>query len=204
MNIRKIIFSLLVFTAAVVTSYAQIHSLGPSAGLNLSTISSTDNSSFLPGFNVGIIYNYSTRQHFGFGLEPRYSQEGVTVDYGSEKGYIRLNYLRLPVKFQYFVGEMEDNFRPKLYIGPSLGYLLGGKTKEASENASFVRTINRSDYNQFDIGLMGGFGFNYRIAEATWLNFDIAYTYGLLDISEAQKDHRNRNLNVNLGVAWGF
>lgn len=204
MNSRKIMLSLLVFTAAITISNAQIHSLGPTAGLNLSTISHTDNSSYLPGFNAGIIYNYSRHEHFAFGLAALYAQEGVAVDYGSIKGYTKLNYLRLPLKFQYFVGDMDDKFRPKLYIGPSLGFLLGGKTKVASETGSFVSTINRDDYNKFDAGVMGGLGFNYRLAEATWLNFDVAYTYGLLDISDSQKDSRNRNLNVNLGIAWGF
>ena len=32
-------------------------------------------------------------------------------------------------------------------------------------------------YEGFDMGINFGTGFNYRLAESTWLNFGVAYTY---------------------------
>lgn len=39
--------------------------------------------------------------------------------------------------------------------------------------------VDSKDYFEgFDFGLNTGVGFNYRLAEATWLNFGVAYTHG--------------------------
>lgn len=184
---------------------AQQHSLGPTVGVNLSSISDIDDSAFKPGLNVGVVYNFSNNENFGFGTEIRYSQEGVKVNYENVDvdGFVNINYLRVPLKFQYFVGALGNDFRPKLYVGPSMGFLIDGKTKVAADGLTIESDINRDDYNTFDVGVMGGFGFNYRIATATWINFDAAYTHGLLEVGK-ETDQFNRNFNINLGIAWGF
>jgi outer membrane protein W len=116
-----------------------------------------------------------------------------------------MNYLRIPLKFQYFFGDLGDNVRPKLFIGPSFAFLMGGKTEVRS--GEVTTTIDSKDtFENFDVGLHIGAGFNYRLAERTWLNFDVAYTHGLLDVagSKSGSDAQNRLVNVNLGVAFGF
>ena len=111
----------------------------------------------------------------------------------------------MPLKFQYFFGELGDNFRPKIFAGPSFAFLIGGKSEiRAGETTT---TIDSKDvFEGFDVGLLGGLGFNYRLAERTWLNFDVAYTHGMLDVagSKSNSDAKNRLVNVNVGVAFGF
>lgn len=204
MNIRKFGLALIAAGSLYTTAQAQVHSLGPTVGVNFSNISAIDNSSAQPGLNVGIVYNYSKHENYGFGLEARYSQEGAKVDYGSVEGYTKLNYLRVPLKFHYFFGEVDNSFRPKIYAGPSLGLLIDGKYKGTIGDQVVDVALSRDDYNTFDVGLMGGVGFNYRIKEATWLNFDVAYTHGLIDVTKKASTGLNRNVNINLGIAWGF
>lgn len=204
MNIRKIGFALLTAGAFYTTAQAQVHSIGPTVGVNCTNISETNDATSQPGLNIGIVYNYSKHENYGFGLEARYSQEGAKVDYGTVEGFTKLNYLRVPLKFQYFFGDIQNAFRPKIYAGPSLGILLGGKYKGAVGDQIVDVTLDRDDYSTFDAGLMGGVGFNYKLKEATWLNFDVAYTHGLIDITKNGDTNANRNVNVNLGIAWGF
>lgn len=197
---RKFCCSLLAVGALYSAANAQVHSIGPSIGANFSNVSSMDNNDYRPGVNVGIVYNYSRHQHLGFGLGAHYSQEGISLD---NETSTRLDYLRIPVKFQYFGGNPESAFRPKAYFGPSVGVLLDAREKTTPTTTGRFN-IGDPNYNTLDLGLVGGVGFNYRIMPSTWLNFDVAYTHGLTDISKAAPTNRNRNVNVNLGVAWGF
>ena len=201
---KKLLFALF----AISTSYiaqAQVQSLGPSVGFNYAWLSDVDNSSPRPSYNIGITYNYSILESGGIGIEARYSEEGVKQDVGNATVISKINYVRLPLKFQYFFGELGDNFRPKLFAGPSFAFLVGGKTEVRSGDVT--TTVDSKDlYRSFDAGLQGGVGFNYRLAERTWLNFDVAYTHGLIDVAgdKSSSTAKNRLVNVNLGVAFGF
>ncbi len=185
-------------------SQAQQHSLGPTIGFNYATLTNVDNSTGRPGLNIGLTYNYSTLQNWGFGLEAKYSQEGVRVKSGNVTQTTKLDYLRVPVKFQYFFGKVENDFRPKLYGGPSFGLLLGGQS-EVNTNGTVVKVDNKDFFNSTDVGLIGGVGFNYRLKKAIWLNTDVAYTHGLTNAAkDGRQESFNRKMSVNLGVTWGF
>ncbi len=200
---KKLILTIVVISACY-TAQAQVHSIGPTLGFNYAWLSDVDNSSPRPSYNFGLTYNYSILQSGGFGIEARYSEEGVKQDVGGTTVTSKLNYLRIPMKFQYFFGQLEDDFRPKLFAGPSFAILMGGKTEV--RNGVTTEVDSKDLYGGFDVGLQGGAGFNYRLAEMTWLNFDVAYTHGLLDAAgdKGSSTAKNRLFNVNLGVAFGF
>ena len=166
-------------------------------------MSDRDDVSGRPSFNLGVTYTYSILQNSGLGVDLRYSEEGTRQEIGGFELTTKLNYVRLPIKFIYFFGEMEDDFRPKLFVGPTLGVLVGGKSEIRTEFGS--TEVDSKDYfESFDAGVNVGAGFNYRLAESTWLNFGVAYTHGLLHVVKNGPDSSNRNVNVNLGIAWGF
>jgi hypothetical protein len=80
--------------------------------------------------------------------------------------------------------------------------LAGGKTEQFLDPGT--RTFNSKDlYESTDLGLVFGTGFNYHIAKATWLNLDLAYGHGLTNIAKIGKAY-NRNVSLNIGVAWGL
>lgn len=193
---------------AVCTTFvaqAQVQSFGPTLGFNYAWLSDVDNASPRPSYNIGFTYNYSILQSGGVGLEARYSEEGVKQEVGNTTITSKINYVRIPLKFQYFFGKLGNDFRPKFFVGPSFAFLVGGKSEVRS--GEITTTVDSKDlYNNFDAGLMGGAGFNYRLAERTWLNFDLAYTHGLIDVAgnKSSSKAQNRLVNVNLGVAFGF
>lgn len=199
---KKILFALVAISIGFVAQ-AQQSSFGPSVGFNYAWMSDLDNSTGRPSFNVGLTYTHSILQHSGFGIDLRYSQEGTKQQVNGLDLTTKLDYVRVPIRFIYFLGELENDFRPKLYAGPSLGILVGGKSEVRSEIGT--ATVDSKDYFEtFDFGVNVGTGFNYRLAEATWLNFDVAYTHGFLNVVKNGPESFNRNVNVNLGVAWGF
>lgn len=199
---KKVLFALVAISTGFFAQ-AQQSSFGPSLGVNYAWMSDRDDVSGRPSFNLGVTYTYSILQNSGLGVDLRYSEEGTRQEIGGFELTTKLNYVRLPIKFIYFFGEMEDDFRPKLFAGPTLGVLVGGKSEIRTEFGS--TEVDSKDYfESFDAGVNVGAGFNYRLAESTWLNFGVAYTHGLLNVVKNGPDSSNRNVNVNLGIAWGF
>ncbi len=184
---------------------AQVQSLGPTVGFNYAWMSDINDATGRPSFNIGLIYNYSILENIGLGVEARYSEEGVKQDIGRNTLTSKVNYARIPLEFNYFFGQLENDFRPKIFAGPSLAFLVGGKTE--IRNGEVLTTVDSKDiFEKFDFGVHIGTGFNYRLAEMTWLNFDVAYTHGLTSVvqNNGGSDAKNRLVNVNLGIAFGF
>lgn len=182
---------------------AQEISLGPVVGINYATLSNAPNNARgIIGANAGLTMVYSTEEHWGIGFDLKYSGEGMIVEQRGLTAKTRLDYVRLPIKFYYFFNKFGDDFRPKIYAGPSFGMLVGGKTEGFTEIGTF-KTNSTDYYERFDVGALIGTGFNYRIAPATWLNFDIAYAHGLSNIAKSGTA-RNRTVLASLGLAWGL
>ncbi len=194
--------SILFFVAMATMVSAQEesrHSIGPTVGYNHSWVSGEpDGTSAKPGFNVGLIYNYSLKEHWGLGAGLLYSVEGYHID-GTDTD-ANIAYVRIPLRLQYFFGEWGQAFRPKLYAGPSLAFLAGAKTKQGSNTIDF-----KDQVEGFDVGLLVGLGFNYRLKDRMWLNLDLGYTHGFLDLNKIELfENNNRLINANVGLAFGF
>lgn len=206
-------FVCLLFLVGILSSSlkAQHISLGPSVGAGISTVSNSSdvvdvNPQFL--WNAGVIFIYSTKTHFGFGADLKYSSEGYGWEFATPGDSlnlpntdVRLNYLRLPVKVLYFFGEYGDNIRPKIFLGLTPGLLLSAET-----NNDVTGTIDvKDELNSFDLGVHAGAGLNFKLASAVWLNADLTIYQGFLDINnEGENTALNRNIAVNVGVAFGI
>jgi hypothetical protein len=200
----KRVFSAFIFLIGAYAASAQNVSLGPSVGVAHSWITGMDNVKFRPGVSVGGVLTWSPAPHWGLGGDIRVAfMEGVKMNpiatdmLAADR--IHATYLRVPLKATYFFGDFGDKVRPKVYAGPSFGFLLGGETKYPN---STLTTKSDKVLQGFDWGLIAGAGFNYRIKPNTWFNFDLAYTNGLKDVTEAAGYHANRNITLNLGVTF--
>ncbi len=200
----KNLLLLFAFVLGITTlAHAQEFSLGPVVGVNYASITNAPNDARgLVGLNAGLALVYSTEEHWGIGLDLKYSGEGMVVEQRGITAKTQLNYVRVPLKFIYFFNKFGDDFRPKIYVGPSFGLLAGGKTERFTEIGTF-KTNSTDLYEKFDVGALFGTGFNYRIAPGAWLNVDVAYAHGLSDVSKTGKAY-NRNLLASIGVAWGL
>lgn len=175
-------------------------SIGPAIGFGHTGIRNTSGRDiFKPSFNAGVIFNYSSRKHVGFGAEVLWSMEGARVESGPYDADLTLQYIRVPLKFAYYFGDFEDNFRPKITVGPSMGFLLDAVSDSNAEGSSKVNV--KSYYNKFDVGLYASVGFNLKLARNIWLNTDLNYYTGFTTILDNQY---NSNFGLKVGVAFGL
>lgn len=199
-SIMKKYLLILGLSLSATLAFSQNSSLGPNIGINSSWLSDQEGDIRNPiGLNIGLNYVYSNYEKWGFGTGLNFSQEGVIVKRAGTDYKTQLNYLRIPLKAYHFFGDLEDAFRPKIYVGPSFGFLLGGKAEVGD-----IKVDSKDNFEGFDVGAMIGTGFNFKFAERTWFNFDLAYTHGLINASKLGNETLNRNVGVTMGVAWGF
>lgn len=166
-------------------------SLGVKGGFGHSFLMPYSNYEFNPSWNAGLSAVISPWEHWGVGVDVNYSAEGATFDYGDHTIQNNLDYLRVPLKAIYFFRTYEMDFRPKISLGPTVGFL--------------VNDPNTLKANSFDLGGTFNVGFNYRLIRAVWLTVDAGYYQGFLDVYDANTDtDLNGNMRLDVGVSFGF
>lgn len=194
--------SLLAFTAKAQDNL----SLGVKGSIGHSWMSGDGTNKLKPAYGAGLRLVYSANTNLGLGADLMFSAEGAKKEFGEGATEIRsnLNYIRLAPQAIYFFGEYGDALRPKIFAGPSLGFLVGGKTKTTIGNTT--TSVSSDDlYRGFDLGALVGAGLNYRIAPGKWLNLDLGYTHGFIDQVEAgNASAYNRNIALGVGLTWGI
>ena len=195
--LHQLIIALALFVANPL--YGQLtnsnFSLGPRLGVNFSNVSNPDEAEGLAGLVAGLTSTYSINENSGITADLLYSGEGYQND-GSE---LRLNYLRVPVLYNIFFGELGQSFRPKVYLGPQLGFLL---------SAESGNTDVKDNMSNFSFGIGAGLGFNYQLSDRMWLNTDLRSFFDLTDIRDnppsSSDKYAIRNIQLSVGVAWGL
>ena len=153
---------------------------------------------FLLSLTGGLSITYADNEHYGFAADVVYATEGSNSKTagvaGDIQNKIKLGYIRIPFKYIRFLGEYGDPIRPKIFVGPSFGYLVSAETNKENTKA---------DFNKFDMGLHIGVGANKIICDRIWLNTDITYTQGILDVTKQSQNNNEINLNgsVRLNIS---
>ena len=176
---------------------AQNLSFGPMAGLSVSGLSGKEDTRSKTGLVAGGFFNYSSKKWFGVGVQILYNQLGAKLSASNDA--INLNYLQVPVLLTYYLSGNNSvgSFRPKLFAGPHMNFLLNAKNNAGNDLNS------KGVYKNSDFGVTLGGGFNYALANRIWLNFDVRYGIGLTDAKQAPDvDVSNRALGVNVGVSF--
>lgn len=208
----QLVLALLVFSFG---SMAQSNSLGINAGFGKSAIKNFDkyyglsNTQFMPHGNVGLSYVHSTHTNFGFGADLKYSWEGARGENKTQnrEQSLSMQYVRIPVKIMYFFGKYGERLRPKIYAGPSMGILVAAELETEQNNMESEVDV-KEQFNNFDIGITGGVGINYRLVKNTWFVADLNYYNSFRDIREQNSGGTprlsNNTLALNVGVNWGI
>lgn len=195
-TMKQIILFLALFVGAASLVYAQSSpiSVGLKGGLNFANLSGDNvNTDSRTGINFGAFLTYSVKETFGVTGEINYAQKGAR----DANSNLNLNYLEVPVHFSYFFGK--GNFRPKLMVGPYMGFLMNSEIEIRGN-----RTNVKDFYNETDFGLSLGGGLHYGLGDAKWLYLDARYGLGLADISKASGNVYNRVFSINVGISFGL
>ncbi len=195
------------------SSYAQnTTSLGIKGGVNLANFRGEDvkDAENRTAFNLGLVLNYSVAETFGLSLEADYSSLGA-IDKGNKINFggltlgtgdrtDKLDYLRTALLFNYYMGTNEMTIRPKLFVGPYLGFLLNSQYK--IEDGEY-QDYSDNAFNKTDFGVAFGAGLHLKVAEKIWLVPDVRYNLGVTNVADAANiNGRNGALSVNLALTF--
>jgi outer membrane protein W len=204
---KLFVVSVLAFFCAVLNPVraqsGKVWSIGPELGVNLSKFGrDAPENDMKAGVVAGFFVTYSIVDHFGVTAKFLLSQRGGQITANGVTNKTALNYIEVPVLGRFFLNR-SGKFRPNLFVGPSLNFLMGGTNKVGDADA--VKISDYKDiYNTFDLGLTGGLGLNYEIANETRILLDARYVYGLSDISKAGGNINNQTINISAGIQFGF
>ena len=194
------------------SAHAQNLSFGPTVGFGHSWIGSSDKLEdpakryFHPAYNVGAKMVYSFVSHWGVSADVKFAGEGGKFGSDSEgdpRTIYRLNYVRVPLQGIYFFEQLGDGVRPKVSLGPSFGFLVGGETKSEEDGETTAEVKSKDYFKSFDLGLNGAIGANFRLMGNKWINADITYYHGLSNINDFDGAKlRNRGIGFNVGILF--
>lgn len=171
---------------------AQSVNIGIKGGLNSYTIGGddTDDIDSKLGYNVGLLGHIHLSERFGLQPEIVYSTQGAKANDGSGDVKISLDYINVPVLFQY----MYDNgFR--IQAGPQVGFLTSAKAK-----ADGI-TIDLDDsFDTIDFGVSVGASY---VDPSSGFGVDARYNLGLNNINEDDSS-KNYNRGFQVGIFYLF
>jgi hypothetical protein len=186
---KAIAITLLLGATLIAGAQGSRFTMGSKFGFGSSYIKSSSSGVFHPSWVVGLATEYKMGEHLGLGVDILYSSEGARYRTRDVTVNTEIDYLRVPIRIMYNMGESTSSFRPRVYAGPTPGILFAEGT----------------GYKDFDIGLNAGAGFAYQLYSDFWLTADLDYYHGLTDIYAGTTDKEmNRNIRVNIGLMFSF
>lgn len=198
----------------ILAAQAQRTSIGITGGAGTAWMSDIDQDvTFNPVWNLGGTLVYSSETHWGFGADIKYSREGVrftnpgTGDYNGQTMVTRAgsDYVRVPLRAIYFFNKNDHAVRPNISLGPSFGFLTGGKIHRFDGDHNEISTSPITDsFKAFDFGVQGTVGASFELKDGLWFSADLAYYQGLIQQNKYGSENvLNSNLGINLGVRIG-
>ncbi len=186
------------------TSRAQV-GFGLTGGVNFANVGGADvtmSPKNLTGFAAGAYLDISVP--FLLSIEPQilYSGKGYIMEssftlFGSTysvKGTATLNYLEIPVLLKYSLPV--PVVKPSLFVGPTMGILLGAKMKAEVTGQPTTDTDIKSSTTGTDWGIVFGASVNILV-----VNVNARYTMGLTTIDKSgQSKIYNRVFSIMVGI----
>ncbi len=142
------------------------------------------------GFNLGLLCHIHLTKQWAIQPEIVYSLQGATNNTGNLETRINLDYINIPVLFQYM---FDNGFR--LQAGPQLGFLVNAKSKTGSLSTDIKDNLNTADFR-----LTVGAGY---VHTPSGFGVDARYNFGLSNINDNSND-KLFNRGFQLGVFYLF
>lgn len=210
MKLKKLLFGGLLFTAFSLTalqSNAQAGRFGVNAGVNFSNITGKDANSWLgdtklkTGFQAGITYDIGIADDFVIQPGLSFVQNGAKYK-GELEAFTgdlktNLNYLQLPVTFQYQPELGTGHLL--LGVGPYVGMGIG-KIKYSGDDYDRSYDWDELDVKKFDAG--GKLLVGYQLSNGLSLNLNA--NLGLTSLDDSRDKAKINNTSFGLTVGYKF
>ncbi len=177
----------------VATLKAQHVEFGVKGGLNVSTFHSSkgDDVNSRASVYAGGLAHIHLSRHIAIQPELVYSSQGAKQDIGDNNYTWRLNYINVPVLFQYMV----DNGL-RFETGPQLGLLAGARVKSGGTLTDIKSSYTTADFSW-------GIGAGYLFVP-TGLGIDARYNFGLNNIDNTGSADKLYNRVFQVGLFYQF
>ncbi|QHS60231.1 porin family protein [Chitinophaga agri] len=186
---KKLILSVMLAACAAFTAKAQTLSFGVKGGLTISKLTQFNDSKVRPSVYAGGFANIAFTESIALQPELLYSGQGTKYEPLNQTITYRLNYINIPVMFQYRI--VPEFF---LEAGPQLGFMVAGKT-----HAGKVTIDISDDTKAVDFGLGFGLGYQFPVG----LGVSARYMFGLTNVFERSLDD-NKNSVAQIGLFYTF
>jgi hypothetical protein len=163
-------------------------SIKPMAGINLATMTKTDDSKMRVGLAAGLEFEYGVADNFGISAGVLYSMQGVKYDKpllggGKEKKTVKLDYINIPILANYYIA---PGFAIKAGVQPGFNV----QKKEGDEKLDDVKGF----------ALSVPVGLSYEFANVV---LDARYNWGLTKAFK-EGDSKHSYFTITLGYRIPF
>lgn len=168
----KNLLLILLFTFSITSVFAQF---GVKGGINISNITTNDDDvedlEAKVGFQAGLLYRINLSESFAIQPEALFVRKGSRYNYFGSEVKSNLDYVDIPV----LIVLKPFDLPVQIQFGPQFSYLLGTNVKYEGQIFGFSNgyEAEREDFEDFDLGLAAGLGFNLGNAF-----IDLRYTRG--------------------------
>lgn len=201
---KTIALALAIFSGTA--TQAQNISLGLTTGYQLSSYEAFNFDDSYNGRKIGLTGIYSSSENSGISADLTISRTGGSYNKINNRNEV-LKYrtetdnIRLTPMYHYFFRSMEDNLRPTVFAGPSLGINIGTKQLSSYNNFS-------DDFRTLNLAGLVGAGLHYQIINGLWLQGSVNYLVGVTKLNKESAfipdNLRSNNMSLNLGVTYSL
>lgn len=175
---------------------------------------STEKKVFHPYIQVGrsSIFNFSP--HVAIGLGAFFSTEGLSFkdsayningERFSFKGELRTNYIRVPLMATFTFGNADNRIRPRVSAGPTVGFLVGGKTLVNTSGVLNGHKTQKALSTTIDAGVNAAAGVSIKVFDGVWINHDIHYYHGIVENEYNRSAINGSNFtHKSIGLSMGM
>lgn len=171
-------------------------SYGVKGGLNIATLNDVQNVDTKRGLLAGAFVNVSIPNH-PLSLQPEllYTQKGVKASGGGFSSSIRLNYIEVPLLFN-FSFPKTGHLRTGVFIGPYLGFNINAEGTITGDGNSSSGSIDES-IKDTDFGFVVGGGLGLNVFQ-----LEVRYGAGLTKVFEDNSSGKNGVVSLVTGIKF--
>lgn len=160
------------------------------------------------GFGVGGYYVLQVSPTVGFELEGQYIRRGAKIDFADNiTAGFHIDYLEFPLLAR-FSPQPTAGVRPIFLLGPVIGIKTGANLKVTIEDEITGQEFDSSqdmsgEYEDLNVGLLGGIGFSARATATTYVVLQARYFLGLTDpIKDETFEAKSGDFGVFVGLEF--
>lgn len=185
---KKVLLLIACVIAIATISHAQVR-IGFKGGVNLANVNGDiEGAKQKVGYYAGAQAKISVSDAFSIQPELVYSNQGTKLEEDVDINF-NLNYLNLPVMFQY-----NTPFGLYAETGPQISYLIGAKAKAEGQSEDIKELFKSIDYG-WTIGL------GYQM-QGSGLGLSARYNIGLAKINDSDGDDKITNGVIQVGFHY--